>query len=359
MTNIRREVWQSKPDMRFTWSPTFLLPTKLVLALATMVVMTFAMTFAMSGQVQAFDPEKTFQENDEPRTILRFGFQALKKGNMEQAIGAFRFGASKNDLASQWKLARMLQSGSGIAEDDLAAYKLYSKIAARYVDKFPRRVDLPYVSNAVVALGRYNLTGIEGTRVRANPRRAEGYFYRAAALYKDRDAQYELGRLYRDGALGAKQPKTAVRWYGLSARKGHRKAQAELGEMLFYGEGVRSNPVRGLVFMTKAMANSARSGAKSIRRMQQKAFSKANAAQRQAATKIIEGLGLNTDPSSTEKPAKRSLRDLFTRGNRGGENEITVASGNDQGSESRGRNTAERGAQRGNGDAEGRDKPNK
>ena len=296
--------------MQLNRSFSFVLPTRL--ALVTMLAV------AAAGQAHGFDSEKTFNENDEPRTILRFGFQALKQGNMKEAIGAFRFGASKNNLASQWKLARMLQSGSGMAKDDLVAYKLYSKIAARYGDKFPRRVDLPYVANAVVALGRYNLNGIKGTKVRANPRRAEGHFYRAAALYKDRDAQYELGRLYRYGLSGAKQPKSAVRWFGLSARKGHRGAQAELGEMLFYGEGARRSPVRGLVFMTKAMANSACSGAKSIRRMQQKAFAKASSAQRAAANKIIAGLSLNDDKDDADKPARRSLGDFFKRRSRDG-----------------------------------------
>ena len=77
----------------------------------------------------AFDPEKQFSEDDEPRSILRFGFMALKQGNFEEAISAFRFGAAKNDLASQWKLARMLQTGAGLPKDDLAAYRLYAKIA--------------------------------------------------------------------------------------------------------------------------------------------------------------------------------------------------------------------------------------
>ena len=316
--------------MRIFCTSILSLPTRLVLAFA------LAAMVASAGSVHAFDPEKTFQENDEPRTILRFGFQALKKGNMEQAIGAFRFGASKNDLASQWKLARMFQTGSGMEKDHLAAYQLYSKIASRYSDRFPRRVDMPYVAHAVVALGRYNLTGIEGTRIQADPWRAEAHFYRAAALYKDRNAQYELGRLYRQGALGVKQPKSAVRWFGLSARKGHRRAQAELGEMLFYGEGVRANPVRGLVFMTKAMANSARSSAQSIRVMQQKAFAKASAAQRSAANKIIESLNLDKAPDSAEgevKTTRRTIRSFFIREERlqnGGEIEVARGENGDR-----------------------------
>ncbi len=284
-----------------------------------------------SEHAYAFDPEKTFSEDDEPRTILRFGFRAFKKGNFEDAIGAFRFGAEKNDLASQWKLARMLQSGSGLPKDDLAAYKLYSKIASRYIDKYPRRADLPYVASAQVALGRYALTGIKGSKVRASPRRAEDHFYRAAALYKDRNAQYELGVMYRRGLLGVKQPKSAVRWFGLSARKGHRGAQAELGEMLFYGEGVRSSPVRGLVFMSKALANSARSRVKTIRRMRQKAFAKASAAQRAAADKIIAGLKLVRGSSEEVVPARAGANSSKRDVRRGRERDGNRDRGNNRG----------------------------
>jgi TPR repeat protein len=281
---------------------------------AALIAVGMMLAIGTVGPVHAFDPEKTFKEDDEPLTILRFGFMALKKGDLDDAIGAFRFGAEKNDLASQWKLARMLQSGSGLPKDDLAAYELYSKIAVRYSDVFPRNVDLPYVSNALVALGRYSLSGIVGTAVKAESRRAEDYFYRAAALYKDRDAQFELGLLYRHGRLGVKQPKSAVRWFGLSARKGHRGAQAELGEMLFYGEGVRRSPVRGLVYMSRAMANLARSDVDTIGAMRAKAFAKASADERSAVDQIMDTMnkqsntkGRATSGSSRSGPAGLSL----------------------------------------------------
>lgn len=267
---------------------------------------------APAGQAMAFDPEKHFSENEEPRTILRFGFTALKNGNLKEAIGAFRFGAAKNDLASQWKLARMLQSGSGMKKDDLAAYKLFAKIANRFNDRFPRRADRPYVSSAHVALGEYALRGINGTNVRVNPRQAEAHFYHAAALYKDREAQYRLGVLYRNGTLGSKQPRTALRWFGLSARKGHHRAQAALGEMLFYGEGTKRNPVRGLVFMSKAMSDSAKSGVQSIREMRKEAFAKASDAQRKAANRIIGGLNLDANESVRASNTSNSTN-IFSR----------------------------------------------
>ncbi|MEM8751193.1 MAG: tetratricopeptide repeat protein [Pseudomonadota bacterium] len=234
----------------------------------------------------SFDPTKTFKADDDPLVILRFGYNALKKGNMDDAIGAFKFGAQKNDLASQWKLAHMMQTGAGGKQDDFAAYELYTLIANRFADEMPARNEIGYVSNALVALGRYELRGIKGTAVRANPRRAEDYFYRAAALFHDPNAQYELGRLYRSKALGTRQPMSAARWYGLAARKGHIVAQAELGEMLFYGDGVERRPVHGLLLMTRAVASDPNQTSKSVRRIHDKAFSKATEHERNAVESL-------------------------------------------------------------------------
>ncbi len=257
------------------------------------VLATAASLFLLSSTgAQAFDPEKVFQGNDEPHSILRYGYDALKDGRFEEAIGAFTFGAERDHVASQWKLARMLQIGDGGHRDDLAAYKLYLKIAKRFSDQPPSRSELAYVSSAITALGAYHLSGIKGSPIKPNASRAEGYFYRAAALYLDADAQYQLGKLYRGDRLGKPRPRSAVRWLGLSAKKGHALAQAELGEMLFYGEGVKRNAVRGLVFMTRATANSARQTLSNIRARQLDALTRASEAQRQAARKIIESLDL-------------------------------------------------------------------
>ncbi|MGI9355992.1 MAG: tetratricopeptide repeat protein [Rhizobiaceae bacterium] len=204
-----------------------------------------------AAPANAFDASKQFDANEEPRNILKYGYQALKRGAFDEAIGAFRFGASKNDVASQWKLAHMLQTGTGERQDHKAAYELYTKIADRFAEKAPAGHNLAYVSSAVVMLGRYDLMGIDGF-VAADPRRAEFRFYRAAALYHDGEAQYQLGKLYRSGKIGAQRPRSAARWFSLSARKRHPLAQAELGQMLFAGEGVIANPVRGLVMMARA-----------------------------------------------------------------------------------------------------------
>ncbi|MEM9733247.1 MAG: tetratricopeptide repeat protein [Pseudomonadota bacterium] len=251
------------------------------------VALAVALATVPSQFAHAFDPDKTFKADDEPRTVLRYGFQALKQGKVSDAIGAFRFGAARNNVAAEWKLARMFQRGEGVPQDHAAAHELFYKIAMRYAENPPNRRDMPFVSHAVVSLGHYALTGIQGTAIAANKRRAEDYFYRAAALYKDPEAQYQLGLMYRSGVLGVVQARSAVRWFGLAARKGHGEARAQLGEMLFYGEGVRRSPVRGLVHMARGAA---RSGVGNAQSMLEKALSQASMVERRKAEEIIAQL---------------------------------------------------------------------
>jgi TPR repeat protein len=258
--------------------------SKLVIAALALSTLLGAGTVA-----HGFDPEKVFKPNEKPRSVFRFGFRAWKQGNMADALGAFRYGAEMNDLASQWKLAHMLQTGTGVERNHYAAYKLYAKIAGQFIDHAPRRGERGLVSHAVVSLGLYSLKGIKGTAVKANPRRAEDHFYRAAALYHDPVAQDQLGKLYRHGKLGVKQPRSAARWLGLAAKKGHPDAQAELGEMLFYGEGIRRKPVRGLVYLTRAAAGSALTGdERRIRKARKEAFAEATTEERNAAEKLFK-----------------------------------------------------------------------
>ena len=238
----------------------------------------------------AFDPDKVFGADAGARHILKYGFDALRDGRHDDALGAFRHGAEQEHVASQWKLARMLESGVGVQRDQLAAYRLYERIAERFNDLPPNRIDRPYVANSVVSLGRYALTGIEGTEVAADPRVAEFHFYRAAALYGDAEAQFQLGQLYNSAQLGTARPRTAARWYKLASRKGHPKAQAELGNMLFHGEGIRPNRVKGLAYLMYAARQSAKSGFQRIRDLRRDAFAKASQAQRDAAARFVARL---------------------------------------------------------------------
>jgi exopolysaccharide production negative regulator len=74
----------------------------------------------------------------------------------------------------------------------------------------------------------------------------------AASYFRDPDAQYYLAKLYLKGTGTTQDPRTALRWFGLSAQKGQCQAQAMLGAMLFAGDHVPRQAARGLMWLTLA-----------------------------------------------------------------------------------------------------------
>ena len=103
-----------------------------------------------------------------------------------------------------------------------------------------------------VALGHYYLDGIPKTEIKRDPQRAREMFAYAASYFRDPDAQYYLARLYLNGTGAPQDPRTAARWFGLSAQKGQCEAQAMLGAMLFEGDHVPRQAARGLMWLALA-----------------------------------------------------------------------------------------------------------
>ena len=78
----------------------------------------------------------------------------------------------------------------------------------------------PIVANALVALGRYYLTGIPNSKITADPERAREMFSYAASYFGNADAQYGLARLYLTPDASRDDFTYGARWLGLAAQKG-------------------------------------------------------------------------------------------------------------------------------------------
>ena len=146
------------------------------------------------------------------------------------------------------------------------------------------------MSNAFVALGVYDLGGIANSDIKPDPERALEMFQYAALNFGNADAQYNLARLYLDGAASIpKDVRQAVRWMALAAEKDHKQAQALLGHMLFNGfDGVSRQRARGLMWLT--IAKDAATDPKDawIIDLFNKADAAASEADRQVATLYVE-----------------------------------------------------------------------
>jgi uncharacterized protein len=237
-----------------------------------------------ASDAEALDRKKIEAANSSPWAMFRWGFSAYKQGHKEEAIEAYRYAAENGQIGARWKLARMYAEGDGVARDDYEAFKAFNEIAGQEVE--PGSPEESYVSDALVALGRYLRTGIPGSPVKADLGASQDFYMRAAATYRNPDAQFEVGRGFLAGEGVKKSPKLASRWLKLAAEKGHAGAQATLGNLLFQSGKI----VRGLAMMTAALERAAPSDRPWIRGMQEEAFSLAGESDRRTAIALAESI---------------------------------------------------------------------
>ena len=171
----------------------------------------------------AFDGSKTDAKAPPPLTPMqafRSGAHWLKAGETAKAVHSLEYAAEKGHAIAQWKLGRMYAEGEGVTQNDLKAFEYFRHIADEHADDNPDTRQARFVANAFVALGQYYLDGIPNTKIKRDPERAHEMFAYAASYFRDPDAQYYLARLYLDGVGAPHDPRTAARWFGLSAQKG-------------------------------------------------------------------------------------------------------------------------------------------
>ena len=207
---------------------------------------------------------------------FRSGTHWLKAGETDKAVHSLEYAAEAGHPLAQWKLGRMYAEGEGVAHNDFKAFEYFRRIADSHADDNPDTREARFVANAFVALGQYYLAGIPNTEVKKDPDRAREMFGYAASYFRDPEAQYYLARLYLDGVGTQRDPRTAARWFGLSAHKGLCKAQAMLGAMLFTGDHIPRQAARGLMWLTLAKDSADASDQAWINRLYDNAFRQAN-----------------------------------------------------------------------------------
>ena len=180
---------------------------------------------------------------------FRVGMNQYNSGDKGSAVKALEYAATHGHAMAEWKLGRMYAEGDGVTANKLKAFEHFSKICNDHADEAPDSPNARFVANAFVSLGTMYLEGVPNTAIAPNPLRAREVFAYAATWFGDPDAQYSLGRLTLEGLGGAQDPRQALRWFNLSAEKGHLQSQAMLGRMLFSGEGGMMQRARGLMWL--------------------------------------------------------------------------------------------------------------
>jgi TPR repeat protein len=178
--------------------------------------------------------------------------QALQAGLPQQPISELEYAADQGVPIAQWTLGRMYVDGQGVEKNLLRAFEYFSRLAKSHGDDAPGTKQARLVADAFVSLGQFYLEGVPNSSVKPDPDRARQLFWYAATYFADPEAQYNLARLYLDRDSGARDPRQAVRWLRLAARKGQYKAQALLGALLFEGGDVPRHAALGLFWLTIA-----------------------------------------------------------------------------------------------------------
>jgi TPR repeat protein len=254
----------------------------MLLGASLMAAPAFAFDGSKSDDAMAPPPPATAME------AFRSGAQSLKSGETAKGIHSLEYAAENGHALAQWKLGRMYAEGDGVTQNDLKAFEYFRRIADSHAEDNPDTPQARFVANAFVALGHYYLGGIAKTQVKPDPDRAREMFAYAASYFRDPDAQYYLARLYLDGNGAPRDPRTAARWFGLSAQKGQCSAQAMLGAMLFSGETVPRQAARGLMWLTLAKDNAAATDQVWIAKLYDSAFKQATEDDRALAAVLLK-----------------------------------------------------------------------
>ena len=223
----------------------------------------------------------------DPRAALRAEFEGHRGDAAGASLEALRYAADSGESVAAWKLARMYADGDGVPRDDRKAFDYFAKIVEHFSNDDPSPSERTMASNAFVALGGYLRGGVATAQIAADPEHAFDLFRYAATFLRNADAQYNLARMYLDGLGVKKDPRQAMNWLDLAARKGHAEAQALLGQLMFDGAGAQRP--RGLMYLTLARAAATnRPSAEWIAAAHAKALASASDADRQAADGMME-----------------------------------------------------------------------
>jgi uncharacterized protein len=167
---------------------------------------------------------------------LEDGMAAAKRGDYTTALQLIRPLAERGNVAAQFSLGGMFDTGKGVSQDPVQAAFWYRKAADQGAPL------------AQLSLGMMYYAG-EGM--------PQDYSMAAAWLRKAADqgnseAQHALGVLYDNGKGVPKDSAQAALWYRKAAEQGDVEAQHSLGSMYYVGEGVPQDYVEAHMWFNLA-----------------------------------------------------------------------------------------------------------
>jgi TPR repeat protein len=212
------------------------------------LVVLIGMAPAALGGVSYASPEVAFEQ----------GLGAYKAGFFDRAVPALEEAAAHaaglNRFYAEFYLARIYSDNTGAETDHAKAYRLFQKLAEQNADAEPDDGQrAPFVAKALIALAGYLHRGVREIGVEPDPERAFEYLQHAATFFDDKDAQFELAKLYLSGS--EEDVKRGMHYLAVLTGEGHPGAQAVLADLYWRGRFVNKDEKRALALIRMAVEN--------------------------------------------------------------------------------------------------------
>jgi TPR repeat protein len=195
-----------------------------------------------------------------PQAAFEQGLGAYKSGYYDVAIPALEEAAAEgkglNQFFAEFYLARVYSDNAGGHADHAKAYMLFQKLADENADADPDDGQrAPFVARSLTALAGYLQRGVKEIGVRPDRERAVDYLRHAATFFNDRDAQFELAKVYLSGSGSPEDVKRGMHYLSVLTEEGHPGAQALLADLLWRGRYVKKDEQRALALITVSVEN--------------------------------------------------------------------------------------------------------
>jgi TPR repeat protein len=195
-----------------------------------------------------------------PEAAFEQGLGAYRSGYYEIAIPALEEAAKKgpelNRFFAAFYLGRIYSDNAGVRTDHAKAYLLFQKLADENADVDPDDGQrAPFVAKALTALAGYLRRGVKQIGVVPDRERAVDYLHHAATFFGDKDAQFELAKIYLSGEGSSEDAKRGMHYLSVLTEEGHPGAQAFLADLLWRGRHVKKDERRALALITMAVEN--------------------------------------------------------------------------------------------------------
>jgi hypothetical protein len=184
------------------------------------------------------------------------GLEAYQAGQREAAIAALSeadaHGDASEKFVAEFYLARIYSQTFGEA-DHTRAFVLYRKLADENLNVDPetnRRA--PFVAKALIALAGYVRAGVKEIDLKPSPARAIAYLHHAAVFFGDKDAQFELARIYLGADPRGGDVRLGLHYLSALTEDGYAPAQAMLADLFWRGHHVNKDERRALALATIA-----------------------------------------------------------------------------------------------------------